>query len=32
MLGDNIGHVIFDRKAMFEIEDEIDVTLANAIA
>jgi glycosyltransferase involved in cell wall biosynthesis len=32
ILGENIGHVVFDRKAMFEIEDEVDVTLANAIA
>lgn len=30
-LGGKIGHVIMDRKAMFEIEDDIDIDIANTI-
>ncbi len=30
-LGEKIGHVIMDRKAMFEIEDDVDIEIANAI-
>ena len=31
MIGDKIGHVIFDNQAMFEIEDQIDIGIANFI-
>ncbi len=30
-LGEKIGHVIMDRKAMFEIENKIDIQIANTI-
>ena len=30
-LGNKIGHVVMDRKAMFEIEDDIDIDIANTI-
>jgi CMP-N-acetylneuraminic acid synthetase len=30
-LGEKIGHVIMDRKAMFEIEDDIDIEIAKLI-
>jgi len=31
LLGENIGHIIFDKKAAFIIEDELDVKLAEAL-
>lgn len=31
ILGDRIGHVIFDRKSMFEIKDELDIQIAEKI-
>jgi len=31
MIGDKIGHVIFDQQAMFEIENEMDIVIANHI-
>ena len=30
-MGEKIGHVMIDRKAMFEIEDDIDIEIANTI-
>ena len=30
-MGNTIGHVIMDRNAMFEIEDDIDIEIANTI-
>ena len=31
ILGDRIGHVIFDRKSVFEIKDELDIQIAEKI-
>jgi len=31
MIGEQIGHVIFDQQAMFEIENQIDIGIANFI-
>ena len=31
LIGDNIGHIIFDKKAAFIIEDELDVKVAEAL-